>query len=225
MLNQVVEPLAAQGYRLEIIEFTDYVTPNEALFSGEIDANFFQHLPYMETFNTEHSMDLVSAGGIHIEPLALYSNKYKATSELPAGAKIAIPNDATNGGRALLLLQSGGLITLDPASGITATVHDIVDNPHNLEFAEIEAASLTRVLQDVDAAVINGNYAIDAGLNALKDGLLIESADSPYVNIISVKAGQENSEKIQALVNALCSDVIADFIGAKYPNGEVVAVF
>jgi D-methionine transport system substrate-binding protein len=179
----------------------------------------------METFNTEHSMDLVSAGGIHIEPLALYSNKYKATSELPAGAKIAIPNDATNGGRALLLLQSGGLITLDPASGITATVHDIVDNPHNLEFAEIEAASLTRVLQDVDAAVINGNYAIDAGLNALKDGLLIESADSPYVNIISVKAGQENSEKIQALVNALCSDVIADFIGAKYPNGEVVAVF
>jgi D-methionine transport system substrate-binding protein len=117
------------------------------------------------------------------------------------------------------------LITLDPASGITATVHDIVDNPHNLEFAEIEAASLTRVLQDVDAAVINGNYAIDAGLNALTDGLLIESADSPYVNIISVKAGQENSEKIQALVNALCSDVIADFIGAKYPNGEVVAVF
>ncbi|MBO7175416.1 MAG: MetQ/NlpA family ABC transporter substrate-binding protein, partial [Spirochaetaceae bacterium] len=187
MLKLVVDDLAAQGITLKVMEFTDYVTPNEALESGQIDANFFQHLPYMDSFNQERGYHLVNAGGIHIEPMALYSKKVKSLAELADGATVAIPNDPTNEGRALLLLQSAGLIKLDPAAGITATPINIVENPKNLKFTELEAATMPRILADVDAAVINGNYAIPAGLIASVDGLFVEGADSPYVNIIAVK--------------------------------------
>ena len=223
MLNLIKDDLAAEGYELEVVEFTDYVTPNEALESGEIDANFFQHLPYLETFNTEHNTHLVSAGGIHVEPIALYSKKVSSLDELQEGATIAIPNDPTNEGRALLLLQSAGLITLTDDAGLEATPFDIKENPKNFKFQEIEAATLPRIIGDVDAAIINGNYAIPAGLIATRDGLLIEGADSPYVNVIAIKEGNE-SAKIDALVKALKSDKVAAWVSEQYPNGEVVLV-
>lgn len=224
-LNLVVDDLAAQGITLKIVEFTDYVTPNKALEDGQIDANFFQHIPYLESFNKEQGYHLVNAGGIHIEPIALYSRKYKTLSAIPQGATIAIPNDPTNGGRALLLLESAGLITMKANAGITATPFDVAKNPKGLKFHEIEAASLPRVLADVDAAVINGNYAIPAGLKANQDGLAIEGADSPYVNVVAVKEGRENDPNIVALVKALQSQKIKDFVAKTYPNGEVVVVF
>ena len=225
MLNLIVDDMAKAGYTLEVVEFTDYVTPNRALEDGQIDANFFQHIPYLDSQNSEHGYHLVNAGGIHIEPIALYSKKVSSLSELADGASIAIPNDPTNEGRALLLLQSAGLIKLDAAAGITATPLDITENSKNLKFNEVEAASLPRVLEDVDAAVINGNYAIPAGLSATKDGLVVEGADSPYVNIVTVKAGKENDPAIKALVNALKSAEIKEYVNKTYPNGEVVLVF
>lgn len=225
MLKLVVDDLKEQGYTLEITEFTDYVTPNEALESGQLDANFFQHLPYMNSFNDEKGYHLANAGEIHIEPFALYSNEYTKLEDLPDGAVIALPNDPTNEGRAFLLLQSAGLIKLKDEAGITATPLDVAVNKKGFVFREIEAASLPRVLQDVDAAIINGNYAIPAGLIASKDGLFIEGSDSPYVNIICVKEGNEDSKKIKALVAALQSQKIADFISERYPNGEVIKVF
>ncbi len=225
MLMLVVEEMATQGYTLEIIEFTDYVTPNEAVESGEIHANFFQHVPYMDSFNDERGYSLVNAGGIHIEPIAMYSNTLSSIDDLNDGATIAIPNDPTNEGRALLLLESAGLIELSADAGITATPLDIVSNPKDLEFHEIEAASLPRVLADVDAAIINGNYALPAGLSAARDGLFVEGAESPYVNIITVKEGMENDARIVALVKALQSETIANYIVESFPNGEVVKVF
>ena len=231
ILNLIKDDLKAQGIDLKVVEFTDYVTPNEALNSGDIDANYFQHLPYLESFNKDRNFNLVSAGGIHIEPLAIYSGtkkgakKYAKLADLKAKATIAIPNDPTNEGRALLLLQSAGLITLKANAGLTATPKDIASNPKKLKFKEVEAASLPRVLTDVDAAVINGNYALDAGLSASKDGLFVEGADSPYVNIVAVKKGKESDPAIQALVNALKSDKVKNWIKTKYPNGDVVAVF
>ena len=231
ILNLIKDDLKAQGIELKVVEFTDYVTPNEALNSGDIDANYFQHLPYLESFNKDRNFNLVSAGGIHIEPLAIYSGtkkgakKYAKLADLKAKATIAIPNDPTNEGRALLLLQSAGLITLKANAGLTATPKDIASNPKKLKFKEVEAASLPRVLTDVDAAVINGNYALDAGLSASKDGLFVEGADSPYVNIVAVKKGKESDPAIQALVNALKSDKVKNWIKTKYPNGDVVAVF
>lgn len=224
MLKLVVDDLAEQGITLKIMEFTDYVTPNEALESGQIDANFFQHLPYMDSFNKERNYNLVSAGGIHIEPMALYSKKVDSLDQLQGG-KVAIPNDPTNEGRALLLLQSAGLIELNPAAGIEATPLNITANPRKFEFTELEAATMPRILSDVDAAVINGNYAIPAGLIASVDGLYVEGADSPYVNIIAVKDGNQNNPAIVALVKALQSQEIKDFIAQRYPNGEVVPVF
>ena len=224
LLNLVVDDLAAEGYTLQVIEFTDYVTPNDALESGEIDANYFQHIPYLESFNTEHGYHLVNAGGIHVEPLALYSKKVASLADLKNGATIAIPNDPTNEGRALLLLQSAGLIKLSASAGLEATPSDITENAKGLKFKEIEAATLPRILDDVDAAVINGNYAIPAGLIATRDGLFVEGADSPYVNVIAVKAGNENNPGIQALVKALKSEKVAKFVSEKYPNGEVVLV-
>lgn len=224
MLSQIVDELAAEGYTLEIIEFTDYVTPNEALASGELDANFYQHLPYLESANAERGYDLVSAGGIHIEPLAVYSEKYDSLDAIPDGATFGIPNDPTNEGRALLLLQTAGLIKLADDAGLEAVPADIVDNPHNFKFTEIEAASLPRILPDVDAAIINGNYAIPAGLIATKDGLFIEGAESPYVNVIAVRSGDENQPKIQALVEALKGETVASYVAERYPNGEVILV-
>ncbi len=225
MLNLVAEDLAAQGITLKVVEFTDYVTPNVSVESGEIDANFFQHIPYMDSFNEERNYHLVNAGGIHIEPIALYSKKVKNLAAIADGATVAIPNDPTNEGRALLLLQSAGLITLKADAGLTATPLDVVSNSKKLKFVEIEAASLPRVLSDVDLAVINGNYAIPAGLVATRDGLFVEGKDSPYVNIIAVKAGKENDAKIAALVKALQSDKVKNWVQSRYPNGEVVIAF
>ena len=224
LLSLVVDDLAAQGITLEVKEFTDYVTPNDAVEYGEIDANYFQHIPYLESFNTEHGYHLVNAGGIHVEPIALYSSKYSSLSDIPNGAVIAIPNDPTNEGRALLLLQSAGLIKLKDNAGLEAIPLDIGENPKNLKFSEIEAATLPRILSDVDAAVINGNYAIPAGLVATRDGLFVEGADSPYVNVIAVKAGNENNPAVKALVEALKSDKVKAYVAEHYKNGEVVLV-
>jgi D-methionine transport system substrate-binding protein len=224
-LNLIVGDLATEGITLKVVEFTDYVTPNKALEDRQIDANFFQHIPYLESFNKEQGYHLVNAGGIHIEPIALYSRKFKNLNDLPNGATVAIPNDPTNGGRALLLLESAGLITLKAGAGITATPIDIATNAKNIRFREIEAASLPRVLADVDAAVINGNYAIPAGLKANVDGLVVEGADSPYVNVVAVREGSENDPAIKALVKALQSQKIKDYVAQHYPNGEVVVVF
>lgn len=225
MLNLIVDDLAKDGVALKVVEFTDYVTPNEAVENGQIDANFFQHVPYLESFNSERGYHLVNAGGVHVEPLALYSKKYTDAKAIPDGATIAIPNDPTNEGRALLLLQAAGYVTLNPLAGLTAVPNDILENKHNLKFVEIEAASLPRVLTDVDAAVINGNYALPAGLTAAKDGLIVEGADSPYVNIVAVKEGRQNDAAIKKLVNALRSKKVKDYITEHYPNGDVVAVF
>lgn len=225
ILNLVAEDLAKDGYTLKVIEFTDYVTPNEAVESGEIDANYFQHLPYMDSFNKEKGYHLVSFAGIHIEPLAVYSKRYSDIASLPNGATVAIPNDPTNEGRALLLLQSAGLIELEDKASLTAVPSDITKNAKNLKFREIEAATLPRVLADVDAAVINGNYALPAGLNASKDGLFVEGADSPYVNVLCTKDGKQDSAKLKALAAAVQSQKVKDYIAETYGNGEVVAVF
>ena len=225
ILELVIADLAKENITLKITEFTDYVTPNDAVETGEQDANFFQHVPYMESFNKEHGYHLASVGTIHIEPLALYSQKYKNISELQSGDMIAIPNDPTNEARALLLLAAQNIITLRADAGLAATPQDIIENPLNLVFKEIEAATLPRVLADAAAAVINGNYAIPAGLSAAKDGLLVEGKDSPYANVIAVKQGNENDPRIQALVKALQSDTVRAYIIEKYPNGEVVPAF
>lgn len=225
MLELIKDDLKAQGYNLEVRVFEDYVIPNNAVESGEITANFFQHVPYMDSFNKEQGFHLVSAGGIHVEPLAVYSKKIAKLADLKNGATIAVPNDPTNEGRALLLLQSAGLITLKDSANLTSTKEDIASNPKNITVVEMEAASLPRVLDDVDAAVINGNYALEAGLSAKKNGLFIEGADSPYVNIVAVKSGNENLDSVKALVKALQSDKVKNWVNEKYPNGDVVTVF
>jgi len=223
LLGLVKNDLARQGITLKVVEFNDYVQPNSALISGDLDANFFQHIPYLES-NAEWSSKLVSAFGVHIEPFGLYSRKHKNIASLPNGATIAIPNDPSNGGRALLLLQANGLITLRAGSGLTATPRDITSNPKNFRFQELEAAQLPRSLQDVDAAAINGNFALEAGLNPLGDALIIEGAQSPYVNIVVVRKGTEQDPKIVALKNALLSAKVRDYITRNY-NGGVVPIF
>jgi D-methionine transport system substrate-binding protein len=223
LLNLIKGALAEQGITLKVVEFTDYVQPNVAVIAGDLDANFFQHVPYLET-NEEWSSKLVAAFGVHVEPFGLYSSKYKRIGDLPNGASIAIPNDPSNGGRALLLLQAKGLITLKAGVGLTATPRDITSNPKNFRFQELEAAQLPRSLQDVDAATINGNYALDAGLNPVKDSLIIEGEDSPYVNIVVVQKGKEKDPRIIALRNALLSQKVKDYINSSY-GGGVVAVF
>ena len=223
LLNLIKDDMAAQGITLKVVEFTDYVQPNMAVLSGELDANFFQHIPYLES-NEEWSSKLVSAFGVHVEPFGLYSAKYKSINDLPNGASIAIPNDPSNGGRSLLLLQSKGLLTLRSGVGLTATPRDIVSNPKNFRFQELEAAQLPRSLQDVDAATINGNYALEAGFNPIRDSLIIEGADSPYVNIIVVQKGKENDPRIIALRKALLSQKVKDFIEKNY-DGGVAPIF
>ncbi|MDR3161686.1 MAG: MetQ/NlpA family ABC transporter substrate-binding protein [Spirochaetaceae bacterium] len=223
LLNLVKADLASQGIELRVVEFTDYVTPNTALIAGDLEANFFQHIPYLAS-NAEWTAKLVSAFGVHIEPLGLYSSTVTALGSLADGATIAIPNDPSNGGRALLLLQSGGLITLRANAGLEATPQDIAANPKNFRFRELEAAQLPRSLGDVDAAVINGNYALEAGLNPVQDSILLEGADSPYVNIVVVQKGKEADPRIQALSRALRSQKVRDYINATW-NGSVVPVF
>lgn len=224
ILNSVKDTLAKEGVTLEVVEFQDYVQPNLALADGEIDANYFQHVPYLESFNKEHNLNLVSVVGVHVEPMGIYSQKIKDLSELKEGATIAVPNDPTNGGRALLLLQSAGLIKLKADAGIEATSKDIAENPKKLTITELEAAMLPKTLDDVDAAVINTNYALDAGLNPSKDALFIEGGDSPYVNVVVVKAGDEKKEAIQKLAKALTSPEVKKFIEDKY-KGAVVPAF
>ncbi|MCD7749625.1 MAG: MetQ/NlpA family ABC transporter substrate-binding protein [Oscillospiraceae bacterium] len=222
--------LAEQGYDLEIVEYTDYVQPNLAVDSGDLDANYFQHQPYLTTFNEENGTDLVSVGSIHYEPFGIYAGQTASIEELAEGATIAIPNDGSNETRALLLLQQEGVITL--ADGIdassNATIYDIAENPLNIEFVEMEAAQIANSLGDVDLGVINGNYALDAGLNAATDALAIESADGDaaqtYANIVAVKAGNEDNEAIQALVAALQSEEVREYIEETY-SGAVVAIF
>jgi len=223
LLALVKDDLAARGITLRIVEFTDYVQPNMALIAGDLDANFFQHIPYLDS-NEEWASKLVSAFGVHIEPFGLYSRRYNSLNSLPNGATIAIPNDPSNGGRALLLLEAHGLITLRNGAGLTATSRDVVSNPKNFRFQELEAAQLPRSLQDVDAAAINGNYALEAGFNPLKDSLIIEGAESPYVNIVVVQRGKEQNEKIIALKNALLSAKVRDYINRTY-DGAVAPVF
>ncbi|MEE1373053.1 MAG: MetQ/NlpA family ABC transporter substrate-binding protein [Parolsenella sp.] len=227
ILEAIKPELEAQGYELKVVEYSDYVQPNVALSEGDLDANYFQHLPYLENYNTENGTDLASAGAIHFEPMGLYAGKSSDITNVPDGAKIAVPSDATNEARALLLLQDQGVIKLTDGVGLEATANDIVENPHNVELVEVEAAAVPRSLQDVDFGVINGNYALSAGLDTSAT-LASEDADSEaaqtYANIVAVRNGDENSEKTQALLKALTSDTARKFIEDTY-KGSVIPVF
>lgn len=224
ILEQAKPILEKQGYTLEIKVFEDYVQPNEVVEAGDFDANYFQHVPYLESFNEEKGTHLVNAGGIHYEPFGLYPGKESDLSKMQ-DATIAVPNDTTNEARALLLLQDNGYLKLKDGAGLTATKNDIVENPYNIEIVELEAAQIPRTLPDVTFGIMNGNYAMQAKFTVAKDALLYESADSDaaatYVNIIAVKEGNENSEKIKALVDVLKSDEIKNFINENY-NGGVI---
>lgn len=225
LLEQIKPDLKEQGINLEIMEFNEYVQPNIALNDKELDANFFQHEPYLNDFIKEHKdVKLKNAGGIHIEPMGIYSKKIKDLRELPEGSTVSIPNDPTNGGRALLLLQKAGLLKLKDGVNEMATVQDIVDNPKNLKIQEVEAAQLPRTLEDVDISIINTNFAMNADLNPVNDALFIEDKTSPYVNIIAVRDGDENRDDIKKLLAALKSDKIKKFIEEKY-KGAIVPAF
>ena len=224
LLEQIKPDLKEQGINLEIVEFNDYVQPNIALNDKELDANFFQHEPYLNDFIKEHKdVKLKNAGGIHIEPMGIYSKKIKDLRELPEGSTVSIPNDPTNGGRALLLLQKAGLLKLKDGVNELATVQDIVENPKNFKIQEVEAAQLPRTLEGVDISIINTNFAMNADLNPVNDALFIEDKTSPYVNIVAVRA-DENREEIQTLLKTLKSDKIKKFIEEKY-KGAIVPAF
>ena len=227
ILEAIAPVLEEKGYKLVLKEYTDYVQPNLALDAGDLDANYFQHLPYLEQFNAENGTKIVSAAAIHYEPFGIYAGKTSDLKDLADGAKVAVPNDATNEARALLLLEAQGLIKLTDGVGLNATKTDIVENPKNLDILEVEAAQTPRSLQDVDIAVINGNYAIEAGLK-VSDALAVEASDSEaattYGNIVAVKEGKENDEKTAALVEALKSSEAKAFIESTY-NGAVVPLF
>ncbi|MBE3578074.1 MAG: MetQ/NlpA family ABC transporter substrate-binding protein [Limnochordales bacterium] len=224
ILNFVAPALAKQGIQLKVIEFTDYVRPNLALADGELDANYFQHIPYLEDFASKRRLNITWVAKIHIEPMGVYSRKVKSLKDLPTGAQIGIPNDPTNGGRALLLLQQAGLIKLRKDAGITATPFDIIENPKRLRIVELEAAQLPRALDDLHAAVINTNFALEAGLVPTRDALFIEDANSPYANVIAVRTADKNNPAIQKLVQALQTPEVRQFILEKY-KGAVVPVF
>ncbi|MBQ3725971.1 MAG: MetQ/NlpA family ABC transporter substrate-binding protein [Selenomonadaceae bacterium] len=225
LLAEITPDLKEKGITLEVIEFNDYVQPNIALNDKELDANFFQHEPYLNDFIKEHKdVKLKNAGGVHIEPMGIYSKKIKDLKELADGATVSIPNDPTNGGRALLLLQKAGLLKLKDGVNEMATVQDIADNPKNLVIQEVEAAQLPRTLEDVDISIINTNFAMNADLNPMKDALFIEDKTSPYVNIIAVRDGDENREEIKTLLNTLKTDKVKKFIEDKY-KGAIVPAF
>lgn len=217
--------LAEKGYDLQVTIFEDYVQPNNVVESGELDANYFQHTPYLNSFNEEQGTHLVNVGDIHYEPFGIYPGTASDLANIPDNATIAIPNDTTNEARALLLLQDNGIITLKDDAGMEATVLDIVENPYNIEFVELEAAQVSHVISEVSFVVLNGNYALEAGLNAQDDALAAETSDSlaakTYVNIVVVKEGNENNEGVKALVDVLKSDDIVKFINEKY-QGSVV---
>lgn len=215
--------LEKEGINLVIKEFTDYVTPNTALAEGSLDANFFQHIPYLENMNRERKLDLVWVAKVHIEPLGLYSKKIKKLSELKNGAQISIPNDPTNGARALRLLEKHGLIKVKPGELVTA--RDITDNPRKLKIRELDAAQLPRTLQDVTAAVINTNFAVEADMIPARDAIVIEGSDSPYVNVIAVRAADKDKPEIKALVKAVNSPEVKKFIQETLVPKGIVAAF
>lgn len=224
ILEFVKPALAKDGVELEIKVFTDYVQPNVQVAEKRLDANFFQHQPYLDEFNNSRGTELISVAGVHVEPFGAYSSTVKTLVELPQGANVVIPNDATNGGRALLLLQKAGLIRLKNGAGITATAKDIVKNPKGLKIRELEAATLARVLNQVDLALINTNYALEAKLNPTQDALIIEGSDSPYVNILVARPDNKDSAAMQKLAKALNSPEVKAFILEKY-QGAVVPAF
>ena len=228
ILAQVKDDLAAEGIDLVVKEYSDYVVPNTAVEEGDLDANYFQHTPYMEKFNEENGTHLVSVGKIHYEPMGIYPGLTKTLEELPDGATIAVPNDATNEARALQLLAAQGLIELKEDAGLNATPNDITSNPKNLQFKELEAAMLPQTASEVDLSVINSNFAMEGGMNPATDSLASEDADSEaaqtFANIIAVKESHENDPAIQALVKALQSDKVKEYIEKTY-SGAVVAVF
>jgi D-methionine transport system substrate-binding protein len=224
LLEQAKPILEEEGYTLEVEVFNDYVQPNNVVEAGDFDANYFQHIPYLEQFNEENGTHLVNAGGIHYEPFGLYPGTESDLANIE-GATIAVPNDTTNEARALLLLQDNGYLTLKEGVGLDATKVDIVENPYNIELVELEAAQIPRNLPDVSFAIMNGNYAMEAGYSVAEDALVYESPDSEaaatYVNVIAVKEGNENSPKIQALVAALKSDTIKQYIEDTYDGGVI----
>ncbi len=213
-----------EGFELKILEYDDYVQPNMVVDSGEVFANYFQHVPYLEDFNKENGTKVVSLCGVHVEPMAIYPGKCTDLKAIPEGAQIAVPNDTTNEARALLLLEANGIIKLDPNAGITATKNDVTENPYNVEIVEVEAAQVPNIRQDVEIAVINANYALNAGLNPVKDSLAVEGSASAYVNIVCVKEGNEKDPKAEALIKACTSDAVKKFIEDTY-DGSVVCVF
>ena len=225
ILNQCVPILAEQGITLTVNEYSDYVIPNTAVEDGDEDANFFQHIPYLDDFNAERGTHLVNVASVHIEPMGLYLNGVASLDELPDGATVAVPNDDTNEGRALLLLESQGLIKLNDSSNLSSTPNDIAENPKNLQFLELEAANVPANLDEVALAAINSNYALGAGLNPTTDAAVSESADSsPYVNILVVKEGNEQNPAVLALIEALHSDTIRNYINDTF-GGAVVPAF
>ena len=226
ILEEAKTLLKDKGYELEVKVFDDYVQPNNVVESGEFDANYFQHVPYLEQFNEEKGTHLVVAGKIHYEPFGIYPGTKKDLKDIAKGDKIAVPNDTTNEARALLLLQDNGIIKLKDGAGIKATVNDIEENPNNIEIVELEAAQVPRVVNEIAYVVLNGNYALEANYTVKKDALAYEKSDSEaaktYVNVIAVKEGNENSEKIKALVDVLKSDSIKKFINEKYDGAVIV---
>lgn len=225
ILEKAKPLLEKKGYKLEIKVFDDYVQPNQVVESGEFDANYFQHIPYLESFNKEKGIHLVNAGGIHYEPFGIYPGKKKSLDDISKGDSIAVPNDTTNEARALQLLQDNGIIKLKDGVGLEATVNDIVDNPYDVKIVELEAAQVARVVDETAFVVLNGNYALQAGFSVGKDSIASEKADSEaaqtYVNIIAVKEGNENKDSIKALVEVLKSDEIKEYINETY-DGAVV---
>ena len=225
ILEQAKPLLEEQGYELEVEVFNDYVQPNEVVESGDFDANYFQHIPYLESFNEEKGTHLVNAGGIHYEPFGIYPGTKDSLDDIADGDSIAVPNDTTNEARALLLLQDNGIITLKEGAGLSATVNDIAENPYNVEIVELEAAQVARVVDETAYVVLNGNYALEAGYSVAKDALAYEKSDSEaaktYVNVIAVKEGNENSDKIKALVDVLKSDEIKNYNNETY-DGAVI---
>jgi D-methionine transport system substrate-binding protein len=224
-LLQLIKPdLEAQGIRLEIVELTDYVTPNILLADRQLDANFFQHLPYLNDFCADRKLQLESAGQVFVAPLGLYSRKYKKFEDIPAGSVITLPNDPTNEARGLILLENKGLIKLNPKAGLKATIRDIVENPKRITFREIEAPQLPRTLDDAAAAIINGTWAMQTGFIPSRDSLVLEGAESPYANIVAVRKGDANDPRIVALLKALQTQKVKDYLNSKY-NGSFVPAF
>jgi ABC-type metal ion transport system, periplasmic component/surface antigen len=226
ILEEAKGLLEKEGYQLDVTVFNDYVQPNEVVESGDFDANYFQHIPYLESFNEEKGTHLVNAGGIHYEPFGIYPGTRKSLDELEEGDTIAVPNDTTNEARALLLLEANGVIKLKDGAGLNATVNDIAENTKNVKIQELEAAQVSRVVEEVAFVVLNGNYALEAGYSVKSDAIAYETSDSEaaktYVNVIAVKEGNEENEAIQALVKVLKSDDIKKFIDGEY-DGAVIA--